>query len=133
MPRLSFKERQNIFEASQMDEDERKAWEDLGVHVTPAVQRRLEAASESGLDAFDPRDGIVNQDEINAKIRAQNKLVEEQAVCVKCGQWTSRANAETENGLTYCAYCHAVCFGSKDDNWPPRITRGESTRGLHRA
>jgi len=116
-----------------MDEDERRAWEDLGVHVTPAVRNRLASACRGDEESFDPRDGIINREEINAKIQAQNRMAEEQAVCVKCGQWTPRANAETENGLTYCAYCHAVCFGSKDDNWPPRITRGESTRGMHRA
>jgi formylmethanofuran dehydrogenase subunit E len=133
MPKLSFKERQNIFEARQMDEDERKAWEDLGVRVIPAIQHRLESSSKDTDGPFDPRDGIMHQEEINAKIQAQNKQAEEQAVCVKCGEMVPRKYAEIENGLAYCAYCHSACFGGRDDKWPPRIMRGESTRGMHRA
>lgn len=143
MPKLSWKERQNLYERIKMDEQERKEWEGLGVAITPERKRRLEdfqsvvdmiegnAPPAPGI--YDPHGGITNLDAINAKVRAQNERAERMTACVKCGQTMPRKDAQTKNKLAYCGYCYAVCFSERDDKWPPKITKGDSTRGMHRA
>ena len=47
MPRLSYKERQNLYEKIRMDAQERKEWEEnLDVKITPARKRRIECFDE---------------------------------------------------------------------------------------
>jgi hypothetical protein len=55
----------------------------------------------------------------NKKQSQLNKAAERRSVCVKCGQWFDRTNGQIENGLSYCGYCHAVCFSKKDTRWIP--------------
>ncbi len=144
MPKLSWKERQNLYEAVRMDSQERAEWESLEVKVTPNVQGRLEdfrgalefVEAECRPDigpAFEPHGGIYHQDEIQKNTRQQRAMAEKMVICVKCGHWTPRKSSKKKNKLAYCGYCYAVCFGDRDDRWLPKISRGDNTKGMHRA
>jgi hypothetical protein len=142
MPKLSYKERQNLYEKIRMDDQERKGWEGLDVHITSERKHRIECFNEilgfienekpPQTKTINEHSGIYHLREINKTIKKLNQKVERKAICVKCGQWTLRKYAKTKNKLTYCAYCFAVCFGNGSEGWPPKISRGDSMRRLHR-
>ncbi len=61
----------------------------------------------------------------NQRVKEQNEKVAKQAICVKCGHWFDRGTGGVHNGLNYCGYCDSVCFGKKDEAWPPSLVGRE--------
>jgi formylmethanofuran dehydrogenase subunit E len=135
MPKLSYKEKCNLYEKIRMDDQERKEWEEnLEVKITPTSKRRIECFDE--IVKFIENDslrertinehsGIYHLPEINKTIKKLNQKVERKAICVKCGQWTLRKYAKTKNKLTYCAYCYEVCFGTRAKPYGSVLSYGE--------
>jgi len=142
MPKLSWKERQNLYEKVRMDAQERREWADLEVPITPESKRRIECFNDilAGIegesvedsDTINAHGGIYHLDEINEAAARQNARAETETICVKCGEKTLLVHATIKNKLAYCAYCAVVCFGNRDEGWPPKIAKGESVRRLHR-
>lgn len=135
MPKLSYKERQNLYEKIRMDAQERKEWEEnLEVKITPKRKYRIECFDEivkfiengsPGESTINEHSGIYHLSAINKTIKKLNQKVEKKAICVKCGQWTLRKYAKTKNKLTYCAYCYEVCFGTRAKPYGSVLCRGE--------
>lgn len=48
-------------------------------------------------------------------------FIEQEAVCVRCGQWVKNDEAAEMEGLIYCPYCWKVCFGESGEDWIPEI------------
>jgi hypothetical protein len=57
--------------------------------------------------------------QFNRHVRQNNKLLESDALCLKCRQWVERKNGREENGIFYCGYCWEVCFGERKSKWIP--------------
>jgi len=54
--------------------------------------------------------------------RGQKTLfIEQEAVCVWCGQWVKNDEGVEREGLIYCPYCWKVCFGESGEDWIPEI------------
>ena len=144
-PKLDFKERKNLYEKIRMEKEEKQEWEEgLAVKMTPDRKKRIECFKEI-LDfveddewAEDEEEILqnalarINNEEINEKTRRMNEKFEKGKNCVRCGEWTKKNLLQESNSLAYCPYCWEVCFGHKNENWPPKIGGNEDRKGLHR-